>query len=597
MCTALLRALLLSSAGLSLAAGCTGGSGQDTCPAGETRACYDGPEGTLGVGLCRGGAQTCDGERFGDACEGQVLPVVELCNGVDDDCDGTVDEGCACVDGQTQPCFTADMAVRNVGACADGVQTCAGGAWGACEGEMLPSAEVCDGTDNNCDGEEDEGNPGGDVACSTGLHGVCASGTTACFAGALTCVQEVEAGPEVCDGQDNDCDGTVDEDNPGGGGSCNTGLLGVCEMGTLVCANGQLLCEQTVQPGAELCGNGLDDNCDGTIDENPDLDGDGFGVCDGDCCELPGQCGEVAPHLVNPGALDVTGNGVDDDCDGVVDMGQNFCSATASFSATHATLLAQSMELCQATSANPPPAQRRWGLISAELTDASGSGPNNQDLQRAVMFSFGSNVIPQVGQTMAALSTGAARAMNHPGFVSSMSTDFDAPGLPPSVFLGAHGGVLPSPPSCPTGSGANDGVNLRLQVRVPTNATSLTFRWKFHSADYPQWVCSQFSDFFLALLTSQAPGLPADRNIAFDVVGNYVSLNTATFEVCQGCALGTQELIGTGFPPNDAGATAWRVTTAPVVPGEIITLDLMVFDVQDGTGDSLVLLDGFEWGT
>ena len=46
---------------------------------------------------------------------------------------------------------------------------------------------------------------------------------------------------------------------------------------------------------------------------------------------------------------------------------------------------------------------------------------------------------------------------------------------------------------------------------------------------------------------------------------------------------------------NTGGGTDWLVTSAPIVPGEIMTLDLTIFDVSDGNLDSLVLLDGFEW--
>jgi hypothetical protein len=65
---------------------------------------------------------------------------------------------------------------------------------------------------------------------------------------------------------DDDCDGVVDDGNPGGGGACNTGLLGVCAPGTLVCSNGALTCSQNQSPTSEVC-NGIDDDCDGTVDD------------------------------------------------------------------------------------------------------------------------------------------------------------------------------------------------------------------------------------------------------------------------------------------------------------------------------------------
>ena len=106
--------------------------------------------------------------------------------------------------------------------------------------------------------------------------------------GALTCVQNIQPSPETCNGLDDDCDGAVDEGNPGGGGACNTGLLGVCAAGTQHCQSGALQCIQNVPAGTEIC-NGLDDDCDGAVDEEclcsvgcePYWIGDGY--CDSAC--------------------------------------------------------------------------------------------------------------------------------------------------------------------------------------------------------------------------------------------------------------------------------------------------------------------------
>jgi hypothetical protein len=130
-----------------------------------------------------------------------------------------------------------------------------------------PAAEVCDGVDNDCDGAVDNGNPGGGMTCSTGLPGVCEAGTTMCQGGSLQCVQNVQPTPEICDGLDNDCNGMVDEGNPGGGVACDTGLQGVCAAGTTSCQGGSLACLQNVQPSPEVCGDGLDNDCNGLVDD------------------------------------------------------------------------------------------------------------------------------------------------------------------------------------------------------------------------------------------------------------------------------------------------------------------------------------------
>jgi hypothetical protein len=209
---------------------------------------------------------------------------------------------------------------------------------------------------------------------------------------------------------------------------------------------------------------------------------------------------------------------------------------------------------------------------------------------------------------MAALSTGRMRDPAHAGYVDpSPGTSFGRVGAPPAVYLAAHGGLLPSSSSCngacPHGSGAYDGVGVRLTIRTPTNARSFSYDYRFFSADYGARRCSSFNDYHLALYQTSAPGIPADRNIAFDTVGNAPSVDSVFFDVCpaQGCSLcssGPSALAGTGFDVSGLGAaTQWLIVDAPIVAGETIQLDLLVFDVSDGAGDSAVLLDNFRWGS
>jgi hypothetical protein len=79
---------------------------------------------------------------------------IEICgNGLDDNCNGQVDEGCRCTPGQVEKCFPGPPGRRGVGVCADGTATClASGTWGACQGAIVPGQSVCNGADDSCTG-------------------------------------------------------------------------------------------------------------------------------------------------------------------------------------------------------------------------------------------------------------------------------------------------------------------------------------------------------------------------------------------------------------------------------------------------------------
>jgi hypothetical protein len=112
------------------------------------------------VGSCTAGTQYCTEDSYWSICYGASYGAsgVEECNGNDDDCDGEVDEGCSCLHGEIQVCGT------DVGLCEKGEQTCEYGVWGDCIGGVEPFTEVCaDSQDNDCDGkiDSDDENCGG----------------------------------------------------------------------------------------------------------------------------------------------------------------------------------------------------------------------------------------------------------------------------------------------------------------------------------------------------------------------------------------------------------------------------------------------------
>ncbi|HEU4665292.1 MAG TPA: choice-of-anchor L domain-containing protein [Dokdonella sp.] len=290
---------------------------------------------------------------------------------------------------------------------------------------------------------------------------------------------------------------------------------------------------------------------------------------------------------------------------------------------------AKALGLCAETTAD----SHDWGVISATFTRADGSG-TPAAVTRSVRPEFGVNAALS-GTALVVFATGPAAAPGqmdpaHVAFQPGASTGVQ--GTPPADWLAAHGGALPSPPECPASAGAAavDPVMLTLDVRVPGNARSFDFAMNYLSSEFPEWVCSPFSDFFVALLDSSYAGTPAnpvDKNIAtllapsssYPMSANFVHGGTHLFTQCvsgaTGCAAGavagdatcdgTLGITGTGMDLADpgtctsngmvGGGTGWMRVRANVVPGETIRLRLAIWDTGDSGFDSFVLLDDFRW--
>jgi hypothetical protein len=256
---------------------------------------------SAGVGVCgRDGTIQCDAEGLDTVCSAVAGdPMAEVCDGSDNDCDGQLDEGVLNACGQ--------CGAEPIEACNGRDDDCDGvadeGVRNACGACGAVPRDVCDGADNDCDGRTDEG-----VLNACGACG--------------------QPPAEVCNCMDDDCDNVIDE-VPGAG--CPRCDCDVTNGGVEACDGIDNDCDERIDEGAlnrcgrcgdvpvEIC-NALDDDCDGVIDENPQGIGQNCGTNEGACMVGVSACvdgavvcnGELTP-------MQESCDLVDNDCDGTVD--------------------------------------------------------------------------------------------------------------------------------------------------------------------------------------------------------------------------------------------------------------------------------------
>ena len=296
---------------------------------------------------------------------------VEIGDNIDNDCDGDIDEGVVCFETNAEPCGS------NIGQCMKGWRTCEDGLWSECFEDIVGSLDVCDGVDNDCDGNIDEDfnlatdleNCGacGNVCVLANAVNDCVAGEcviSQCYSGysnldeddstgcEYACFQTLE-GEELCDLIDNDCDGEVDEETDVSTDTSNCGACGqvcnflhaqsTCEGG--VCVLGECDdnywnvnndpsdgCEYECEfLGEDVCDN-IDNDCNGDIDETCDCP-EGFkmacGTNDGVCKVGTQTCTngvfeECVGGIV--GSLEIC-DGLDNDCDTLIDEDFDFMTS------------------------------------------------------------------------------------------------------------------------------------------------------------------------------------------------------------------------------------------------------------------------------
>ncbi len=338
---------------------CVIANGTPKCTSTATGSGCNSTNTTCGVLSCDPGYYDIDGSPD-NGCEYKCTPTnggKEICDGIDNNCDGKIDNvdpalvtddpnvGQDCYGGTQGECAAATH--KGVSKCIGGqVQCCdvdsnnvpgtnpnlpvTGLRNGVCKGGVGPfvlkpgqNSETCDGLDNDCNGIVDD-NTGGAV-CGVSV-GNCVSGTMQCISGQLKCTGSSGPQTELCNGQDDDCDGVIDGTIPSSGavsctkdsdcasgqlclvrsgptdkvcatppsdsvGDCDvpppppSGATQPCKKGALRCVGGVKTCQGSIGPTSTTDTCGVDANCDGTLNNQPDLKTDvhNCGSCGNDC--------------------------------------------------------------------------------------------------------------------------------------------------------------------------------------------------------------------------------------------------------------------------------------------------------------------------
>ena len=361
---------------------------------------------------------------------------------------------------------------------------------------------------------------------------------------------------------------------------CSAGQCGVTCLGGSTACGGKCVdvtddpancgvCAKACVAG-EPCKAGVCAACDSAT---TDCDGDGWLVADRDCCDKPGLCGSQ-PELVNPGALEVVGNGLDDNCNGKTDLFDSLdtvsCDSGLMSSSTNPIDFAKALGICRQTQEQPLLLKdKTWGLIDAKILRADGSplqdfeaisirsgfgsiAPSTTEGQRVVVISSGSAA--DATQTMPGPNSGPVGGNVSTTHMPSSNVDISSSAFPhtvkdwyatPNPPLKAAN-ALPDSPGCSISATpvANDSVALYLRMRAPTNAKAFSFNSYFFSAEYPEFVCTTYNDQLIALVdtpngTPKPIANPIDKNLMTYTqggqqwpIGINIAKGTSLFAVC-----------------------------------------------------------------
>ena len=268
-------------------------------------------------------------------------------------------------------------------------------------------------------------------------------------------------------------------------------------------------------PRGEICGNGVDDNCNGMVDEDVDLDGDGFTTCGGDCCDS--DRGLQRPGAGEPGRVRGAGQ---QGRRRLRRHGRQRAAATCDTGLRRATRPTR-MDYAQGDGPLPDHDRRPATEVGRDQRELRARRRHRRarDASRTRSApAFGADGAAQVGDAMVVLSTGTRRpAGRHRTRRTRPSrtrraTGNDIERLPGGLARRERRQAARTRPAARTPTAAARTIRScsTLRIRVPTNAQVVQLATNFFSAEFPEWTCSPYNDFFVVLLDSTYTGTPGE---------------------------------------------------------------------------------------